>query len=139
MRYRAGDGSGDWHLADTGGVVGIEGSPHTTMTAKHPRHSIESVMEHFEYCVDLMGIDHVAFGPDTFFGDHVALHQHYAGTFDTGEAATHDWVEYVEGLENPSEYPNIVRWLVAHGYSDEQIAKVMGENVLRAMASTWID
>ncbi len=126
-------------VADTGGVVGIEGSPHTTMTAKHPRHSIESVMEHFEYCVDLMGIDHVAFGPDTFFGDHVALHQHYAGTFDTGEAATHDWVEYVEGLENPSEYPNIVRWLVAHGYSDEQIAKVMGENVLRAMASTWID
>lgn len=126
-------------IADTGGVIGIEASPHSTITTAHPRHSIESVMEHFEYCVELVGIDQVAFGPDTFFGDHVGLHELYAGAFDTGEVPTHEWVEYVEGLENPSEYPNIVRWLVAHNYSDEQIGKVLGENILKAMASVWGD
>jgi len=34
-------------------------------------------MQHFEY-FELMGIEHVAFGPDTPFGDHVALHHVFA-------------------------------------------------------------
>ncbi len=125
-------------VAETGGVIGIEASPHTTISPAHPRHSIASVMDHFQYCADLVGIDHVAFGPDTFFGDHVALHRLYAGALDTGEVAGHEWVEYVEGLESPTEYPNIVRWLVAHGYPDDQIAKAMGANVLRALREAWV-
>ena len=125
-------------VADTGGLIGIEASPHTTISPAHPRHSIGSVMDHFEYCVDLMGIDHVGFGPDTFFGDHVALHRFYAGALDTGEVDEHEWVEYVEGLESPTEYPNIVRWLVGHGYDDERIAKVLGGNELRALGEVWV-
>jgi hypothetical protein len=35
--------------AEKGGVIGIEAAPHTTLTEKHARHSLESVMEHFEY------------------------------------------------------------------------------------------
>jgi membrane dipeptidase len=125
-------------VAATGGVIGIEASPHTTISPAHPRHSIESVMDHFEHCVDVMGIDHVAFGPDTFFGDHVGLHRMYAAEFDTGEGATHEWVDHVAGLENPSEFPNVIRWLVAHGYDDEQIRAVVGGNVLRALRDVWI-
>lgn len=125
-------------VAQTGGVIGIEASPHSTISPAHPRHSIDSVMDHFEYCVDLVGIDHVGFGPDTFFGDHVGLHRLYAGTFDTGEVAAHEWVAYVEGLESPAEYPNFVRWLVAHGYTDEQIATAMGGSVLRALGDVWV-
>jgi membrane dipeptidase len=52
-------------VAATGGVIGMSAAPHTTLSAGHPRHSIESVMDHFRYCADLVGIDHVAFGPDT--------------------------------------------------------------------------
>ena len=119
-------------------MVGIEASPHSTISPAHPRHSLDSVMDHFEYCVDLLGIDHVAFGPDTFFGDHVGLHHRYAAAFDTGEAPTYEEVEHVEGLENPSEFPNVIRWLVGHGYADEQIAKVAGGNVLRALREVWV-
>jgi membrane dipeptidase len=125
-------------VAATGGLIGIEASPHTTISPEHPRHSLESVMDHFEYCVDVMGIDHVGFGPDTFFGDHVGLHVLYAGNLDTGEVADFEAVEYVEGLENPSEFPNVIRWLVAHGYSDEQIARVVGGNALRALREVWL-
>jgi membrane dipeptidase len=47
-------------------------------------------------------------------------------------------VKYVKGLENPSEVmPNVIRWLVKHGYSDEDIAKVAGLNVLRVLRQTW--
>ena len=59
-------------------------------------------MEHLEYCANLVGIEHVAFGPDTFFGDHAALHRFYTAAFDTGEPADHEEVDYVEGLENPT-------------------------------------
>jgi membrane dipeptidase len=125
-------------VAETGGVIGIEASPHTTITERHPRHSLEGVMEHFEYCVDLVGIDHVGFGPDTFFGDHVGLHVAYAANLDAGEEPDHERVAYVEGLENPSEFPNVLRWLVAHGYTDEQIATAVGGSVLRALGDVWV-
>src|SRR5438477_1363588 len=64
--------------ADKGGVIGIEAAPHTTLTKEHPHHNLESFMQHFEYTANLVGIEHVAFGPDTLFGDHVALHHAFA-------------------------------------------------------------
>jgi membrane dipeptidase len=85
-----------------------------------------------------MGIDHVAFGPDTFFGDHVRLHKAYAAALDAGEEPEHEEVEYVEGLENPSEFPNVIRALLARGYSDEDIEKAVGGNILRALGEVWV-
>ena len=124
-------------VAGTGGVIGVEASPHTTITPNHPHHNLEGVMEHVEYCIDVMGIDHVGFGLDTFFGDHVGLHRAYGAFMDSGEEPEHEWVDYVEGLENVSEFPNVIRWLVAHGYPDEQISKLVGGNALRALVDTW--
>ncbi len=47
-------------------------------------------------------------------------------------------VEYVSGLENPTEgSQNIIRWLVKHGYTDEDIAKAMGGNALRLLTEVW--
>ena len=129
--------------ADRGGVIGIEAAPHTTISRKNLRHTIESYMEHFEYCVDLVGIDHVAFGPDALFGDHVGLHTALTEALSLkaskGKTA-YPQVEYVDGVENPAEaFPNIVRWLVAHGYSDEDIGKVVGGNILRVLDEVWAE
>jgi membrane dipeptidase len=33
--------------------------------------------------------------------------------------------------------PNVTRWLVSHGYSDEEIGKALGSNVLRVLRETW--
>jgi membrane dipeptidase len=127
--------------ADRGGVIGIEAAPHTTLTNEHPLHSIESFMQHFEYCVDLMGIDHVAFGPDTLFGDHVALHHAFARQLSIKSAhgsQEFQEVEFVDGIENPAEeFPNIVRWLVKHNYTDDDISKVLGGNIMRVLHEVW--
>jgi membrane dipeptidase len=133
--------------AAKGGVIGIEAAPHTTLTAKHRRHGLEAYMEHFEYIVDLVGIDHVGFGPDTLFGDHVGLHRTYAANLSLHEsraggahspAQEFDEVEWVEGLENPAEAShNILRWLVAHDYTDDDIEKVIGANALRLLEAVW--
>jgi len=127
-------------VADTGGVIGISAAPHTTISASHRTHSIASVMDHFHYCADLVGLDHVGFGPDTLYGDHVGLHRTFAGLLGHPASAgpEHPVVEYVDGLENPSEsFHNIAAWLVRDGLSDEEIVKVLGGNTLRALAAIW--
>jgi membrane dipeptidase len=128
-------------VADTGGVIGMSAAPHTTLSHEHSEHTIESVMDHFRYCADLVGIDHVAFGPDTLYGDHVGLHTTFAHLLSL--AALHgpsfDRVEYVDGLENPTEsFPNICDWLVQHDYSDAEIRAVLGGNIYRVLQQIWV-
>ncbi|MEM3871682.1 MAG: membrane dipeptidase [Nitrososphaeria archaeon] len=129
-------------LAEKGGVIGIEAAPHTTITVNRKRHDIESIMEHFEYISNLIGIDHVAFGPDTNFGDHVALHKIMARELAISafreKLPPFEEVEFVDGLENPSEFGNVVRWLIKNGYSDQEIEKVVGGNILRVLKEVWI-
>ena len=127
--------------ADKGGVLGVEAAPHTTVTKNNQEQSIETVMEHFEYIKDLVGVDCVGFGPDALYGDHFALHHVYSSHLSM-EKAYHmgkvEEVEYVKGMENPTEASwNIIRWLVKHGYSDEDIQKVVGGNVLRVLKEVW--
>ena len=134
--------------AEKGGVVGIEAAPHTTITEKTRTHGLDSYMEHFEYIKDLVGIDHVAFGPDTLFGDHVGLHHvfnahmsistAFAKRKPDGTIDEFPEVAYVKYLENANEDSyNILRWLITHNYSEEDIAKVMGGNILRVLEQTW--
>jgi membrane dipeptidase len=127
--------------AERGGVIGIEAAPHTTLTEKHRSHSVESVMEHVAHCVELVGVDHVALGPDTLFGDHVALHHAFAAQLSTGrinEGVTFTEVPYVKGMENPGEaMRNGIRWLVKHAYSDDDVRKIAGANALRVLRETW--
>ena len=71
------------------------------------------------------------------------MHHVFASNFSQKQARAtvppFEEVEYVKGLENPTEAShNILRWLVKHNYSDEDIAKVMGENVIRVLKETWV-
>ena len=98
-------------------------------------------MDHFRYCVDLVGLDHVAFGPDTLYGDHVALHPIFAHlpSLSAFRGPAFDPVAYVDGLENPTEnFANICGWLVQHGFSDDEIRAVLGGNIYRAPQSIWV-
>ncbi|WP_431279654.1 dipeptidase [Leifsonia poae] len=128
--------------AKRGGVIGIEAAPHTTLSPAHPRHSLESVMDHFSYCVDLVGLEHVSFGPDTLFGDHVGLHDAFASNLSLGQAhgkVEYEKVAYVDGIENPAEeFYNIIGWLVKHDYSDDEIRAVVGGNTLRVLKEVWV-
>lgn len=136
-------------LAENNGVLGVGGAGRGLRTKKHPVGSIESYLEALEYCIDLMGIDHVGCGPDTLYGDHQELYKywfshqmgHYkrpnqhvsefsipSGMIDPG---------YVKGLENPNEFTNIARGMIKLGYSDAEIKKVMGTNALQLLERVW--
>ncbi len=106
-------------------------------------------MEHLEYCIDLMGIDHVGCGPDTLYGDHAGHYRAFRDRYRTGGYGTfprpgaqpereYPETEYVRGMENPTEcLQNTARWMIKHGYSDEEIAKIIGGNALRLLKEVW--
>ncbi|VVJ21636.1 Uncharacterised protein [Amycolatopsis camponoti] len=129
--------------AERGGVLGIEAAPHTTVSYDHRAQSIESVMDHFTHAVEVMGIEHVAFGPDTLYGDHAAFQKAISdviGSSTVFDAGDLEWerVSHVDGLENPTEnFRNIAGWLVEHGYRDEEITAVLGGNILRLLGEVW--
>ncbi len=137
-------------LAEKDGLIGVGGAGNGLSTEKNPVGSIESFMECVEYCINLMGIDHVACGPDTLLGDHQALYKywdvhplgHYQrpGRKIDPRRPIHPGVEdpgYVKGLENINEFVNIVRWMIGHGYRDDEIAKVSGGNAVKLLGLTW--
>jgi membrane dipeptidase len=143
--------------AEKGGVIGMEVAGFAPRTKKNPEGSIECLLEHLEYLIDLLGVDCLGAGPDTLWGDHQGLYRggpigtvvprlgrgryqrprppEFPDNFSAGELVKD--LDYVKGLESPSEFANIARGLVRDGYSDQEIAKVMGLNGLRVIKACW--
>jgi membrane dipeptidase len=69
---------------------------------------LSDYIDHIDYIVRLVGADTVA--------------------------VSSDWGGYpvnIKGIENAGEYQNIAQALLGRGYSREDVAKIMGENLLR--------
>ena len=61
------------------------------------------------------------------------------GCLSAARGPEFDPVSYVDGLENPTEnFANICGWLVANGFSDDEIRAVIGGNIYRALDVIWI-
>ncbi len=80
---------------------------------KLPTTTIAMVADHIEYIRNVAGVDHVGIG----------------GDFDGN-----DW--WPEGLDDVSTYPQLFAELIRRGWSDQDLKKLAGENVLRAWAKT---
>lgn len=124
--------------AKKGGVIGVCAAPNTTLSSKNPHeHTLESVMEHLEYFINLVGIDHVGLGPDTFFGDHVALQHAFDDRLSLHEShgnQDYETLSFVEGLENPTEaMSNMIKWMIKKNYKVQEIEKIVGGNALRIL------
>lgn len=125
-------------VAATGGVVAVSAAPNSTLSAAHPRHSLDSAMDHLTYLADRLGVEHVALGPDAFFGDHVGLYE-ATGHRTAWATPPHEEVRYVAGLENPGEAAtNVTAWLLDRGWPEADIARVIGGNVLQVLRATEI-
>lgn len=119
-------------LANHGGVMGISAIPN--QLSGNAEQGIEDMLNHIDYAVKLMGIDHVAIGLDNVFGDHVAFHRKAAQSiFKLTYIGQELNAPYMYGIESPEEWPNITRGLVARGYSDDEIKKIIGGNALRVI------
>ncbi|MDR1732416.1 MAG: dipeptidase [Synergistaceae bacterium] len=119
-------------IAEAGWVIGIQSVPN--ITSSKPYQSIFDVADQIDHCVQVMGINHVAVGTDAMFGNHADLHRCISKMMAHPEKELVG--EYVDYLENPGEIPNVSRVLVSRGYSDEDIGKILGMNVVRLLEKT---
>ena len=117
-----------------GGVIGVAAVPN--LISDKPVQTIFDVLDHLSYLIKLVGIDHVAIGTDCVFGDHVAMHKQMRMVMDMSKALREFPAPYVEYIENPGQWPNFTRALVSRGFSDGEIKKILGENVLRLLRQT---
>ena len=120
-------------IADKGGLIGISAVPN--QLSDRPEQGIEDMLNHIDYAVRLIGVDHVAIGLDNIFGDQVGHHREMAASksVDFRRSTMHLAANFMYGIESPLEWKNIIRGLVSRGYSDEEIAKIVGENALRVI------
>ena len=79
---------------------------------KYPdeRTTLHELVDHIDHVVELIGVDHVGIGTD----------------FDGGGG--------VEGCNDVSEMPNITEELLKRGYSEEDIRKIWGGNIMRVFS-----
>lgn len=110
--------------AKKGGLIAITAVPNSL--SDDPKQDINCVLDHYDYMVRLVGVDHVGIGTDTLIGDHVGFHEKAMGR----DPRARPPAPYLNGLESPSEGKNIVRGLVARGYSDGDVKKIAGGNAL---------
>ena len=75
----------------------------------YPYATLDETLDHFDHVVKLTSIDHVGIGSD------------YDGV---GDSLPID-------LKDVSSYPNLVEGLLRRGYSEGDIEKILGENLLR--------
>jgi len=109
-------------LAEKGGVIGITGFPRLLETDP----TLDMLLDYVDYVVQLVGVDHAGIGLDFAEGwPDSPVHRKKLIKID---GRIYDWPE---GIETVSKWPNITRGLVARGYSDDDVEKIVGGNFLR--------
>jgi membrane dipeptidase len=80
--------------------------------AKIPRPPLKVLIDHIDHIAKVAGVDHVGLGSD----------------FDGVSGAT------PQGMDSAADLPKITQALLDRGYSEKDIHKILGGNVLRAFA-----
>lgn len=101
-------------LRANGGVIMVSFVPsfvsEEVRTQRAQRATLGQVADHIDYLKGLIGVDHIGIGSD-FDG------------IDRGPV----------GLEDVSRYPALVNELLKRGYSEQELAKILGANLLRVL------
>lgn len=109
--------------ARKGGIIGLTSVRHF-VKATDPV-SIEDVLDHFDYAVKLVGVEHVGLGSDTDL----------AGRDRT--RSSHLLYD-IAGLNNTQRVYELTEGLIRRGYTDGQIRLMLGANFQRALGDIWM-
>jgi membrane dipeptidase len=106
----------DWEIrriAETGGLVGVIFMNYWLMPHE-TRRGLNFIARTIEHFVKVGGIDHVAIGSD----------------FD-------GFTDPPDDLKDASEFPKLTQRLIAEEWGPEEIAKILGGNILRVLREGW--
>jgi len=133
-------------VAAKGGVVGLTTYPPLNWKGGKANPLLGDFLDHMQYTIDLIGIDHVSIGTDTEATPGAypreykqRLARKVAGTlggypqaFQGNPAAGR-----LEGFASMADFPLITQGLLDRGYDEESIQKVLGLNLIRVFREVW--
>lgn len=105
-------------MATNGGLICLHFVTPDYIRARHgtSKATVEDLVDHAVYIRDLVGIDYLALGPDYF--------------------PEGGW-QFVEGAGRMKLLPNVVREMVRRDFTDQEIEKFLGLNLLRIYEEVW--
>ena len=131
-------------MADKGGVVGIYMMPFLTMGAQTKD---QDVIKHIDHAIQVCGEDHVAIGSDLSITPHVVTEEYkkshrefVAGRQKLGIAAPGEDPNiymFVPELNVPNRLELIADRLLAKGYPETRVEKIIGGNTFRLLKEVW--
>jgi membrane dipeptidase len=100
---------GDWDKVTSDSLRRLMREEYYSLREKYPRElaTVKDLVDHIDYVVKVVGIDYVGIGTD----------------FDGGGG--------IDGCNDVSEMSNVTLELVQRGYSEEDIRKIWGGNLMR--------
>lgn len=133
-------------LAEKGGVIGLTPwGPLCYRKDYGQQPTLNDYLDHVEYVINLVGIDHVGFGGDNTLDDNEdrggtavqsALYPEVVADYDE-RIGTHPSVRHAKDFKGPKEIHNVIGGLKNRGYSPHEINKFLGGNFSRVIQQVW--
>ncbi|MFX1280291.1 MAG: dipeptidase [Promethearchaeota archaeon] len=115
-------------IAEKNGVIGINFfSIFIDDNGKNA--TVDKLVDHIDYIVDLVGIDHVGLGPD-FLNYYIKDLKNLQGMDDPFGGISEPGSSF-EVIRDITGFPNLIELIKKRGYSDIEVGKIQGENFLR--------
>jgi membrane dipeptidase len=136
-------------IAEKDGVIGIAALKWFIMGEEEDYRQLDcpigKFVDHIKYAIDLVGINHVGLGLDV--GDTLRRNEErarfnvrYPHLLKAGwKPAQGPEERYVPCLTDPTDAIQITKALVEEGFSDVEIQKILGLNLLRVFEKVWKD
>ena len=131
-------------IADGGGMVGVYAYPGMLGGSD----DLNMMLDHIQYIAKLVGPDHVGIGTDLHYEHHWPQEVYDMRPYPNAEYSRRwwgDWKKHPHQAKNPKEavdgslawinWPLYTVGLVVRGFSDEDIAKIQGQNFLRVLGA----
>jgi membrane dipeptidase len=103
-------------MADNGGVICLHFFDGYIRPHHGPNPTVEDLVDHIDYIKNLVGTEYVGLGVDY--------------------SPMKGW-RWIEGAEIMEGMVNVAREMVRRGYTDEEIERVLGLNLMRVYQQVW--
>ncbi len=124
-------------IAQDGGMVGFHAM--NALISDQPNPTLEDLLRHLDHMVRVGGVDCIGIGPD--------LMENWDPTIFTTVSARSSTVYsipavptpyfYPEGMKSNADLPNLTEGLLKRGYSESDVVKFLGGNLMRVFDTVW--
>ncbi len=129
--------------AALGGVIGQTSWAPLLLKPEHNgRPTLGDFIDAVSYVADLVGVDHVGIGTDMSHGTYPdgerMRGKKLGGRFnELVEPNPRSRLRAVDGFDTWGQIPDVARAFEARGFSNEEVAKILGGNWLRLFRTVW--